>query len=301
VDLSNILKNMGMDTSKYFIQKDKSFNTMGIVASISDIPMCTFIDNEKYITNINSNVTMLITTKEISSKLINENYGICIAEDPRILFFKVHNYLHEDESYCRKKFATIIGENCKISDYSVISKNNVKIGNNVIIEELVSIKDNTVIGDGTIIRAGSIIGGEGFEFKRSGDSILDVKHLGGVLIGKNVEIQHNTCVDKAVYPWDDTIVGSNSKIDNLVHIAHAVKINNNTMVVALSGVGGRTVIGENSWIGFSTTVTNGIRIGRDSRVNMGAVVTRNVEDGQSVSGNFAIDHEKFIEFIKSIR
>ena len=47
---------------------------------------------------------------------------------------------------------------------------------------------------------------------------MGVKHLGGVKIGKNVEIQHNTCVDKAVYPWDDTIIGNNSKIDNLVHI-----------------------------------------------------------------------------------
>lgn len=299
MELSNILKEM--DVSDYTIQNKKEFDTLGLIASITDLSMCTFLDNEKYIVRIPDNVTMLITTKEIFSGLSVNSYGVCIVENPRLLYFNIHNFLSASINYTRKKFATIIGKNCTISSHAVISDNNVTIGDDVTIEEFVSIRENTVIGDGTIIRSGSVIGGEGFEFKRTENSVLGVKHLGGVIIGQNVEIQHNTCVDKAVYPWDDTMIGNNSKIDNLVHIAHAVKINNNTMVVALSGVGGRTTIGENSWIGFSSTITNGIKVGKDTSVNMGAVVTRNVGDGQSVTGNFAIDHKKFIEFIKSIR
>ena len=299
MELSNVLKEMNI--SDYAIQNKKKFDTLGLIASITDLSMCTFLDNEKYITKIPDNVTMLITTREISSRLSGNNYGICIVENPRLLFFKVHNFLSRNKNYAREKFATVIGKNCSISSHAIISDNDVTIGNNVTIEEFVSIKENTVIEDGTIIRSGSVIGGEGFEFKRTGEGIFGVKHLGGVKIGQNVEIQYNTCVDKAVYPWDDTIIGNNSKIDNLVHVAHAVKINKNTMIVALSGVGGRTVIGENSWIGFGTTVTNGIKVGKDVSINIGAVVTKRVEDGQSVSGNFAIDHERFIKFIKSIR
>jgi len=299
MELSYILK--GMDVSHYTIKSKKEFDTLGLIASTTDLTMCTFLDNEKYIASIPDNVTMLITTKELYSGLSGNSYGVCIVEKPRLLFFDIHNFLGRNENYIRKKTANVIGENCTISSHAIISENNVTIGNDVIIEEFVSIKENTVIGDGTIIRSGSVIGGEGFEFKRTENGILGVKHLGGVIIGKNVEIQHNTCIDKAVYPWDDTIIGDNSKIDNLIHIAHAVKINKNTMVVALSGVGGRTIIGENSWIGFGSTITNGIKVGKDTSVNIGAVVTKNVENGQSVSGNFAIDHKKFIEFIKSIR
>jgi len=296
--LSNILKNMEIDIS-YSIQIDKEFDTLGIVASVNDLSMCTFLDNEKYIDNIPKNVEMIITTEEISEKLFS--YGICISENPRILFFLIHNYLKNNKNYYRKKFNTQIGDNCSISNHSVIAENNVKIGNNVIIEEFVSIKENTEIGDNSIIRAGAIIGGEGFEFKRTNNTILSVKHQGGVMIGKNVEIQYNTCVDKAVYPWDNTIIGNNTKIDNLVHIAHAVKINNNVMVVALSGIGGRTVIGENTWIGFGSTITNGIEIGKNASANIGAVVTKSIEDNNSVSGNFAVEHNKFINFIKTIR
>ena len=70
------------------------------------------------------------------------------------------------------------------------------------------------------------------------------------------------------------------------------------MIVANSSIGGRVSIGENSWIGLSASVRNGISVGNNARVNMGAVVTRNVSEGKSVSGNFAIDHESFIEKIK---
>ena len=90
------------------------------------------------------------------------------------------------------------------------------------------------------------------------------------------------------------------KIDNSVHVAHAVKVGKCTMIVANSGIGGRVTIGNNAWIGFGCTIRNGITIGNNSRVNMGAVVTKDVLDGQAVSGNFAVDHSIFINLMKSV-
>ena len=87
----------------------------------------------------------------------------------------------------------------------------------------------------------------------------------------------------------------------LVHIAHGVKIGKNVMVVANSGIGGRTVIGDDCWIGFASTLRNGITIGDRARVNMGSVVTKSVASGGSVTGNFAINHEDFIENLKAIK
>ena len=72
------------------------------------------------------------------------------------------------------------------------------------------------------------------------------------------------------------------------------------MIVANSGIGGRTEIGEDVWVGFASTIRNGLKIENASRINMGAVVTKKVKEGQAVSGNFAMEHEQFIHYIKKI-
>lgn len=96
------------------------------------------------------------------------------------------------------------------------------------------------------------------------------------------------------------MIGDNVKIDNLVHIGHGVKVKQNTMIVANSGIGGRTEIGENVWVGFASTIRNGLKVENNSRINMRAVVTKEVKEGQAVSGNFAIEHDRFIHHMKVI-
>jgi len=241
---------------------------------------------------------MILTTDDIANKI--ENIGVCIVDNPRILFFQIHNYLRNNENYRRNEFKTKIGSGCNISQLSSIAKNNVIIGDNVVIEEFVVIRENTTIENNVIVRAGTIIGGTDFEFKRTSEEVLSVEHLGGVIIGNNVEIQQNSTICRAIYPWDNTIIGDYSKIDDLVQISHGAKIGREVFIVALSGVGGRTIIGDNTWIGYSTTISNGLKIGKDVRVNIGSVVTKNVADGESVTGNFAIEHSLFIKHIKEL-
>lgn len=295
--LSEILEQMGF-AKNYKIINEKPFEYLALTASEIIQPNCVFLDSEKYIAAISDSVSMVLTVEELVSVLSDKKYGLCVVENPRELFFELHNFLAKEKEYCRAEYKTTIGEQCAISPLSYISESNVTIGNNVVIEEFASIKKDVSIGDNSIIRAGVVIGGDGFEFKRTDSSILKVAHSGGVIIGKNVEIQYNSCVDKGVYPWDNTIIGDNCKIDNLVHIAHAVKIGNNVMVVANSGIGGRTEIKDGTWIGFAATVINGIKIGRNARANIGSVVTKSVPDGGSVSGNFAIEHQRFLSNLK---
>lgn len=299
--ISEVLKEANDDFGICQIIEDREFETLGLASAEVDLRVCTFIENEKYINNLSQNVTMVITKPEIAEKI--KDRAICISDDPRIAFFKLHNYLSTTDDYSMiKRYKTEIGTNCTISKLSCIADKNVSIGNNVIIEEFVSIKENTIIGDNTIIRAGAIIGGEGFEFKKiSNKKILSVNHVGWTVIGESVEIQYNTCVDKAIYPWDQTLIGDKCKIDNVVHVAHGVKLGDGVFLVAGSLIGGRTLIKEGAWIGVGATVSNGLIIDENSRVNIGAVATRSLEKNSNVTGNFAIDHKKFIEFIRSIR
>lgn len=300
--LSEILKNL-LGDDQYTIVDEKEFDTLGLAASNPGRLFCTFLDDDKWIERISEDAVMVITNEEFPEKIreyFGNSKGICMVDNPREVFFDVHNFLQNSGGYLREKVKTRIGEKCHISPLASIDKENVLIGNNVIIEEFVVIRENTVVGDNTIIRAGAKIGGHGFEFKRTCDAIMSVCHFGGVRIGKNVEIQYNSCIDRAVYPWDDTLIGDFSKIDNLVHIGHAAKIGRNVLIVAHSGIGGRTEIADNAWVGFGATVSNGLNILEKGRINIGSVVTKNVASGQVVSGNFAVDHKVFIQNLKNV-
>jgi acetyltransferase-like isoleucine patch superfamily enzyme len=300
VKISEIITNCNDNFGILDIISENEFRSLGLSNSDLDFNFCTFIDDVKLINNISINASMIITTTEIGKSL--NGLGICISENPRISFFKLHNYLADTKEYMHEEtLGKEIGENCNISKLAYIAEKNVKIGNNVIIEEFVSIKENTIVGDNTIIRAGSIIGGEGFEFKRMpSDEILPVKHTGWTVINKYVEIQQNCCVDKAVFPWDKTIIGEYCKLDNLIHIAHGVKLSKGVFVAAGVLTGGRTIIKENTWVGVGAVVSNKLVIGKNASINIGAVVVRDVRDNASVTGNFAIDHKKFIyQYIKS--
>lgn len=293
------------DISKYIsnskVVRDGEFNYLGLAISTCNAKLLTFIGDEKYLSNLSDSVSCIITTNDLIDK-IDKSYGVIVTQNPRVDYFVLHNILADtNNEYCRELKATSVGENCKISNNVSISDINVKIGNNVTIEDFVVIKNNVEIKDNSIIRSGCIIGGEGYEFKRLEKSIMSVIHCGGVIIEENVELQYNTAVDKALYTWDNTIIGEYSKLDNFTHIEHGVKIGKRCLIASRSTIGGRTIIGNDSWIGLGAIVSNGLILGNKSSISLGAVVTKNLLDNSKVSGNFAIEHEKYIEFIKTIR
>ena len=295
--ISKILKEMGIP---HICKNEQRVSSLGLVEYNDGKDVCTFVDNEYYLEKLSDNIQMVLIGEDLldTLKQYRKSYGICVVENPRLTYFRIHNYLVNDISYRRTDFKTRIGTNCNISSQAVIADKNVIIGNNLTIEEFAVIRENTVINDNSIIRAGCKIAGEGFEFKNTSEEVFHVSHIGGVIIGESVEIQYNTCIDKAIYPWDNTVIGDHVKIDNLVHIGHAVKVDSRTMIVANSGIGGRVSIGEDVWIGFGATIRNGIHIGDRARTNMGSVVTRNVGTEEAVTGNFAIPHKDFIANLK---
>lgn len=282
------------------VVNDGDFTSLGLAVSKCDEKLLSFIESDKYIDSLSENITCLITTAELANKL-KDKYGIIISKKPRIDYFKIHNMLSKDNKYSREKYDTVIGHDCKISDTAIISNKNVIIGNNVTIEEFAVIRENTVIGDNSIIRSGCKIGGEGYEFKRINNEIMNVIHCGGVIIENNVEVQYNSAIDKGLYTWDNTIIGEYSKLDNFVHIEHGVKVGPRCLIASRTTIGGRTTLGSDSWVGLGVIISNGLTLGNKISISLGAVVTKNIDDMEKVSGNFAINHDKYIEFIKTIR
>lgn len=298
MDLKKILKELSIEGE--FIGNTE-FETLGVSNERNIFNFCTFIDNINFVKSYSDNVGVILTTKKLGNSIEFKNKAI--VEEPRNVFFKIHEYLvnNKDEQYIRETKKTRIGDNCKISNYVDIAENNVIIGNNVTIEPFVSIKENVVIEDDVVIRSGAVIGGEGFEVKKNKQNNFVVAHGGGVILKCGVEVQHNTVIDKGLYPWDDTIVEEYTKIDNLVHIAHGVKTGKNCMITGGVTIGGRTIIGDNCWIGLSSVLKQLLKIGNNANISMGAVVSQDVPENGHVTGNLAIEHDRMIAHIKSIK
>ncbi|MCX4351271.1 MAG: UDP-3-O-(3-hydroxymyristoyl)glucosamine N-acyltransferase [Lachnospiraceae bacterium] len=276
---------------------DGEFERLDLLKSKSDKKLFSFLDSEQFLEEArNKNVACIVCRKELVPLLPKDITGIMISKEPYISFWRRHNEMQKP----REKFISRVGKGCNISPMAYIAKSNVVIGDNVVIEEFVSIKENVVIGNNCIIRAGSVIGGQGYEFKNTNEGpLFPVEHFGGVIIGNDVEIQQMTNVAKAIYPDDDTIIGNGTKIDALVHIAHADKIGYNCHIIAGVVIGGSTCVGDNVWIGPNATLRNGICIGDKARISLGSVVTKDVEAGKTVSGYFAIDHNIFLDNFKA--
>jgi len=297
------LKSITNKNKEWIVKSNCEFDTLGMATSkYPNKKVLSFISDEKYVKSIleNKNIVGLICTEEIYERYKDlKNYGVVLAQNPKKVFFQIHNILAESGFYW-KKFNNQISESSYISNKAIIGEHSIKIGDNCIIEPGVVIHPGTIIGDNVIIRSGSQIGSSGFQFVKTENNIIPVLTAGRVIIRDNVEIQHNCCIDRGVL-GGDTVLDSNVKLDNFVHIAHDDYIGERTFITAGAKLSGRVTIGKDCWIGVNATISNGISIGNNCRISLGSVVTKDVPSGKTVTGNFAIEHSKFIEFIKSIR
>lgn len=271
--------------------------------------MLVFLESEKFINEMldNNSISCVLTSKKILPKIQNrideKKIGIVLSNYPKKIFYNFHNYLASKTDFYKRDIfpnVSIIDNTALISKEALISPKKVVIGKNVVIEAFVRIYENVIIGDNSVIRSGSTIGGEGFEFKKFGSEVVKVIHAGGVKIGKNVEIQQNCCVDKHIFA-DDTEIGDNTKFDNFINFAHACKIGKRCFVGANAMIAGSTIIGDDVWIAPSASISSSIKIGNNAFITIGSVVTKNVLNRAHVTGNFAIDHQKFLKFLKTIR
>jgi UDP-3-O-[3-hydroxymyristoyl] glucosamine N-acyltransferase len=182
-----------------------------------------------------------------------------------------------------------IGSRVRLSAGVVIGPH-VAIGNDVTVGPNSTIV-NTTIASNVSIGANCSIGLRGFGYeKRPDGTLIRFPQLGRVSIESDVEIGSNVCIDRGALGV--TQVCSGSKIDNLVHIAHNVYIGRNTLVIANTMIGGSTHIGDGVWLAPSAALMNKISVGDNAVVGLGAVVTRNVEEGATVVGNPARRLEK---------
>ncbi len=231
----------------------------------------------------------IIISNNIVEDNLNPDCNYIVVENPRRTFQEILSRFFVEKTQAEISqtsvihTSTSIGENVFIGNNTIIEKN-CKIGNNVTIQHNTVIFKDTIIGNNVTIGANNTIGGIGFGYEKNieGDFKL-IPHIGNVILKNNVDIGNNTTIDRAVL--GSTILEENVKVDNLVHIAHGVKIGRNSVVIANSMIAGSVVIGENTWRAPSSSVLNQKSVGNNSLVGMGAVVLKNVGDNEVVAGS----------------
>lgn len=233
----------------------------------------------------------LTNTLIISKKFDISNFkegNFIFSNNPKQVFFTILNHFF----YVKNKKPTIqtesiiettnIGKDVSIGHSCYIGPE-VVIGDDVEIKNNVSIEGKVVINKNTIIHSGVILGTDGFGYFHNAEGKnVKVPHFGGIVIGENVEIGANTCIDRGTL--DDTKIGDNVKINNLCHIGHNVIIEENVMIAALSNIAGSVHVKKNAYIAPAATILNQLTIGENSLVGSGAVVVKNVEDHVVVVG-----------------
>jgi UDP-3-O-[3-hydroxymyristoyl] glucosamine N-acyltransferase len=162
----------------------------------------------------------------------------------------------------------------------------VEIGAGTSLHAGVHVYDNVTIGAHVTIFSGVVLGCDGFGYERLPDGGIDkFPHLGNVVIEDDVEIGANTVVDRATL--GSTRIGSGTRIDKLVHIAHNCQIGRRCLIVAGTLLGGSVVIGDDVWVGTGATVSNQLSIGARAFVSLGTVAIKSVNEGQRVIGRSA--------------
>jgi UDP-3-O-[3-hydroxymyristoyl] glucosamine N-acyltransferase len=177
-----------------------------------------------------------------------------------------------------------IGARCRIGANAVIGAG-VRLGPDCVIGPGASLS-HCLLGARVVVHAGARIGQDGFGFALGQSGHLKVPQLGLVLIGDDVEIGANSTIDRGSGP--DTVIGRGCKIDNLVMIAHNVRLGDGCVVVAQSGISGSTTVGAGSVLAAQVGIIGHLTIGPGVLLAARTAVTRDLPGGETYGGVPAI-------------
>lgn len=192
-----------------------------------------------------------------------------------------------------------IGDNCVIKGHVSIGAQ-VTIGEDTILHPHVTIYDQCQIGARVLIHASTVIGSDGFGYTFVDNQHMKVPHVGHVIIADDVEIGANTVIDRATL--GATVIGAGTKIDNLVQVAHSVKLGKHNILCAFTGIAGSTTSGDHVVFAANVGVSDHVSI--DDGVILGARAgvppKKHLKQGNVYLGNPARPKDKAIEHELSV-
>lgn len=199
----------------------------------------------------------------------------------------------------------VIGENCTIGANTIIHAgsiihNDVVIGDDCLIHSHVTLCHQVSLANRVILHSGVVIGADGFGFAQNKGVFEKIPQLGSVMIGDDVEIGANSCIDRGAL--DNTIIETGVKIDNLVQIAHNVVVGAHTVIAGCSCIAGSTTIGRHCMIAGTVAIAGHLTICDGVIFTGGAAVTKSIKKpGRFSSGTGLLPHDEWRKAVVNFR
>lgn len=257
-----------------------------------------------------------LLASEAVAALIPEHRAAVVVDDAHVAMARILAALYPEPPHRQGVHATAIlghgvrlGEDVSVGPYAVIGDDTVieeqarigphvtigarcHVGARTVVHPQVVFYDGTRVGADAIIHAGVRLGVDGFGYVQVDGHHSKVPQVGGCEIGDRVEIGANTCVDRGSI--GNTRVGEGTKLDNLVHLAHNVRLGRHVLLVAQVGIAGSTRVGDGVVFGGQSGAVNHVEIGAGARVAAKTGVLRNIGPGETVMGFPARPRTEFL-------
>jgi UDP-3-O-[3-hydroxymyristoyl] glucosamine N-acyltransferase len=276
----------------------------------------TFVANPKY--------AAAARVTRASAVLVAEDFPVISAamlrtKNPYLAFARAIEFFYQPPKYAPGIHATAVihpaakvGPNAHIGPYVVldegveIGRNAVllahvvvyrgaKIGDNFFAHSHAVVRENCRIGNNVILQNGVVIGGDGFGFaKDDAGHWHKIVQPEPVVLEDDVEVQSNSCVDRASV--GGTHIGRGVKIDNLVQVGHGSRVGDDSLLAAQVGLAGSTEVGKNVILTGQVGVVGHCKIGDGAIVTPQSGVAGDVEAGAIVSGAPAVDHKLWLKY-----
>ncbi len=296
ISLKELANQIGADLEGDPDKKVLGLNTLD-AASYDEI---AFIARESFLSTLSSTKAgALICSNDLSKDYSGNKL---IGNDPYLLYArctKIFKELSNSAIDIGISKLAHIGNKVSISDKSsianfvnisdgVVIEDDVIIGSGVFIGENsvvrngskiyanVSIYDSVEIGKNCIIHSGAVIGSDGLGFAKEKGKWVKIEHLGKVIIGNNVEIGSNSSIDRGSV--GNTLIEDDVKIDNLVHLAHNVKIGSGTAIAANSAVAGSSSIGKNCTLAGCCAVVDNVEVTDEVHITAMSLITKSIKE-----------------------
>jgi UDP-3-O-[3-hydroxymyristoyl] glucosamine N-acyltransferase len=260
-----------------------------------------FAETAKAIAMLDGRLVGLCLTTEALAPNCKFDGGLAVASNPKLAFARFAAAMHRSRSFApepgvhpsvsiatgaRIHGTSVIAENAEIGPGASIGPNAV-IGPGVLIGADCAVGPNCVVthailGARTVLLAGAVIGEAGFGFAVAPEGPVRLPQLGRVLIGDDVEIGANACVDRGTL--GDTVIESGVKLDNLIQIGHNVRIGRGTVIAAQTGVSGSVRIGAGVLMGGQVGMAEHLTIGDGAQLAAQSGLMRDVPAGERWAG-----------------
>ncbi|MFN3543796.1 MAG: UDP-3-O-(3-hydroxymyristoyl)glucosamine N-acyltransferase [Thiobacillus sp.] len=162
---------------------------------------------------------------------------------------------------------SVIGPNCVVGDGA-------RIGADCLLHASVTVYHGCIVGDRAILHSGCVIGADGFGFAPDGERWEKIPQIGRVVIGDDVEVGACTTIDRGAL--EDTVIEDGVKLDNLIQVAHNVRIGAHTAIAACAGIAGSAKIGRHCTIGGAAMIFGHIEIADHTRISTNTLITKSL-------------------------